>query len=82
MSEQKYLKLNDIDAYRIAFHLSNFVWDIVIKWDFLAQNTVGVQFVRAADSISTNIAEGFGRWEKKGQYKILPIQSRLQKGVL
>jgi hypothetical protein len=24
---KKYLKLNDIDAYRVAFHLSNFVWD-------------------------------------------------------
>jgi hypothetical protein len=31
--EQKYLTLNDISAYKIAFHLSNYVWDIVVKWN-------------------------------------------------
>ncbi len=62
---QKYLRLNDISAYKIAFHLSNYVWDIVLKWDYFAKDTVGKQFVRAADSISANITEGFGRYGKK-----------------
>ena len=60
-----YLKLNDIGAYKIAFLLSNYVWDIVVKWDYFAKDTVGKQFVRAIDSISSNIAEGFGRYTKK-----------------
>jgi four helix bundle protein len=30
---------------------------------------MGKQFVRAADSISTNIAEGFGRYGKKDRIK-------------
>ncbi len=63
--ERKYLTLNDISAYKIAFHLSNYVWDIVIKWDQFAKNTIGRQFVDAVDSISANIAEGFGRYHKK-----------------
>ncbi|MDP8238585.1 MAG: four helix bundle protein [Candidatus Hatepunaea meridiana] len=66
---KKYLMLNDIDAYRIAFRLSNYIWDIVAKWDYLARDTVGKQFVRSVDSISANIAEGFGRHTKKDKIK-------------
>ena len=66
---KKYMKLNDIDAYRISFHLSNYIWDIVIKWEYFIRNTVGEQFVDAADSISANIAEGFGRYHKKDKIK-------------
>jgi four helix bundle protein len=66
---QKYLKLNDIDAYKIAFHLSNYVWDIVINWEYFSKKTVGEQFMTAIDSISANIAEGFGRYHKKDKIK-------------
>ncbi len=69
MENQKYLKLNDIEAYKIAFHLSNYVWDIVIKWDSFAKHSIGSQFVDAIDSISANLAEGFGRWHKKDKVK-------------
>lgn len=65
----KYLKLNDIDAYKISFHLSNYVWDIIIEWKPFVQRTAGEQFVRAVDSISANIAEGFGRYFKKDKIK-------------
>ena len=66
---EKYLKLNDIDAYKTAFHLSNYVWDVVIKWDHFAKITIGQQFVKACDSISANLAEGFGRYFKKDKIK-------------
>jgi len=69
MQEKKFLKLNDIEAYKIAFHLSNIVWSIVLKWDAFAKHTVGEQFVEAIDSISANIAEGFGRYNKKDKIK-------------
>ncbi len=67
--DKKYLKLNDIEAYKIAFNLSNFVWSIVVKWDYFARDTVGKQFVTSTDSISANIAEGFGRYSKKDKIK-------------
>ena len=62
---ENYLTINDISAYKIAFELSNYVWDIVVKWDNFAKYTVGKQFTEAVDSVSANIAEGFGRYFKK-----------------
>ena len=73
MESKKYLKLNDIEAYKIAFNLSNYVWDIVIKWSYFPKNTLGLQFVRAVDSISENIAEGFGRYSKKDKIRFYRI---------
>ncbi|MBT5338464.1 four helix bundle protein [Candidatus Falkowbacteria bacterium] len=67
--EKKYLGLKDISAYNIAFDLSNDVWEIVVSWDYFAKNTVGMQWVRSVDSMSANIAEGFGRYTKKDKIK-------------
>lgn len=60
-----YLKLNDLNSYKISYNLSNYVWDIVLRWDYFSKDTVGKQWIRAIDSISANIAEGFGRYSKK-----------------
>ena len=65
----KYLQLNDIDCYKRALKLSNFVWDVVSKWGWFARQTVGTQFVTAIDSVSANVAEGFGRYGKKDKIK-------------
>ncbi|OGH21222.1 MAG: hypothetical protein A2958_01830 [Candidatus Levybacteria bacterium RIFCSPLOWO2_01_FULL_38_13] len=65
----KYLELNDITSYKKAFLLSNYVWDIISSWKFFEKETVGIQFVRSIDSISANIAEGFGRFNKKDKIK-------------
>ncbi len=73
MEQKIYLQLNDIQAYKIAFKLSNFVWDIVNKWDYLAKKTIGAQFVDSIDSISANIAEGFGRFGKKDKIRFYRI---------
>jgi len=69
MEKKKYISLNDVKAYKIAFHLSNYVWDVVVRWDHFAQNTIGRQLVNAIDSISANLAEGFGRYHKKDKIK-------------
>ena len=60
-----YLTLDKIDAYIISFKLSNYIWHIVMKWENIAKWTVGQQMIKSADSISANIAEGFGRYHKK-----------------
>ncbi len=65
----KYLKLNDIEAYKISFNLSNMVWEIILNWKQFEKDTVGKQFIRSIDSISANIAEGFGRYHKKDKIK-------------
>ena len=48
-------------VYQLAEMLADFIWDVVIKWDRLAQETVGRQLINSADSIGANIAEGSGR---------------------
>jgi hypothetical protein len=65
MEGKKFLKLNDIEAYRIAFKLSNQVWDIVLKWDYFAKDTIGKQFVKSVDSISATSLKALGDIQKK-----------------
>lgn len=65
----KYLKLNDLSAYTKSFSLSDKIWNLVISMDSLAKHTIGEQFIRAIDSISANIAEGFGRFHRKDKIK-------------
>ncbi len=60
-----YLSHQDIGAYKISFALSNYVWDVVLKWNYFEKDTVGKQYIRSIDSISANLAEGFGRFGKK-----------------
>ncbi|MCZ2459321.1 MAG: four helix bundle protein [Chitinophagales bacterium] len=66
---EKYLKLNDIEAYKISFRLSNYIWNVVLKWDSFAKRTIGEQFITASDSISANIAKEFGRYFKRDKIK-------------
>ena len=68
-NQNKFLKLNEISAYKIAFGLSNSVWDIVLKWDYFAKDTIRKQFVRSVDSFLANIAEGFGGYGKKDKIR-------------
>src|SRR6187200_679035 len=51
----------NLHVYQLSERLSDAMWDLVIQWDEFARNTVGRQIVRAADSVSANIAEGTGR---------------------
>ncbi|OIO19951.1 MAG: four helix bundle protein [Candidatus Magasanikbacteria bacterium CG_4_10_14_0_8_um_filter_32_14] len=66
---KKFLSLKDIDCYFLSYNLSNYVWNIVIQWNYFEKNSLGSQFARAIDSISSNIAEGFGRYNKKDKVK-------------
>ena len=50
-----------LHVYRLSGKLSDLIWEIVAGWNPFARNTVGAQFVRAADSVGANIAEGSGR---------------------
>lgn len=69
MGMDKYLDIEQISAYSIAYQLSNYMWDVVVHWDWFAKKTIGSQFVAAMDSVSANIAEGYGRYFKKDKVK-------------
>ncbi|HKP48236.1 MAG TPA: four helix bundle protein [Pyrinomonadaceae bacterium] len=51
----------NLQIYKLSEQLADSVWQIVAVWNPLAQDTIGKQLVRAADSIGANIAEGSGR---------------------
>ena len=50
-----------LHVYRLSEDLADKIWNIVLKWNWFAKNTVGMQIVKAADSVGANIAEGSGR---------------------
>jgi four helix bundle protein len=51
----------NLRVYNLSEELSDIVWDIAIKWERFARDTIGKQLVNSADSVGANIAEGAGR---------------------
>jgi len=60
-----YYNLEDLELYQLAQSFGNEIWGLVAKWDYFAKDTIGKQIARSADSISANIAEGYGRYHYK-----------------
>ena len=56
------MKLEELRVYQLSMKLAEDVWDIVIKWDYFAKDTIGKQLIRSADSVAANLSEGFGRF--------------------
>ena len=54
-------RFEDLRVFMLAEQLADEIWDIVITWKYFERNTVGQQWVDAADSVGANIAEGAGR---------------------
>ncbi|MGR3220952.1 MAG: four helix bundle protein [Candidatus Anammoxibacter sp.] len=59
------LKLEDLEVYNLSMEIGEKIWDIVIKWDYFAKDTIGKQLIKAVDSIAANISEGYGRFSFK-----------------
>jgi four helix bundle protein len=60
-----YHSLEDLELNQLAESFGDEIWFIVHEWDYFAKDTVGKQMARSADSISANIAEGYGRYHYK-----------------
>jgi four helix bundle protein len=56
------MELEKLEVYQISMTLSERIWEIVKLWSFFEKDTIGKQLVRAADSVSANISEGYGRF--------------------
>ena len=66
-------EFENLRVYQLAEEIADIAWKVVGGWEYLAQQTVGIQFIKSADSMGANIAEGSGRGgpaEKKSFAKI------------
>src|SRR5215207_5173633 len=63
----------DLIAYRLAAELGDDVRREVATWDSLDRWSMGIQLLRAADSIGANIAEALGRWHSKDRRHFLIV---------
>jgi four helix bundle protein len=55
-------ELEDLKILQTAEVIADDIWREVLTWGKLAQDVVGKQLARAADSIGANIAESYGRY--------------------
>lgn len=54
--------LEELDVYNLSMVFSDKIWVAVEKWDSFSKFGMGKQITNSADSISANIAEGYGRY--------------------
>jgi len=60
-------------AYQLAAQLAREVRREVVDWNEFDRESLGLQLVRAAESIAANIAEAQGRWYAKDKRRLLYI---------
>ncbi len=53
--------------------LAKITWSVSNNWDNLTLNTIGKQLIRAADSVSANLSEGWNRYSKKDKVSFFII---------
>lgn len=73
LENMKKTNFENLEIYQLSERLADGVWEIALGWNNLAQDTVGKQIIRSADSIGANIAEGSGRGSDQDYRRFLRI---------
>ena len=66
-------RFTELQAYRSAVLVADFLYPRVRRWGGFERSVIGLQLVRAAESVGANIAEAMGRWNAPDQRRILII---------
>src|SRR3954453_1956383 len=66
-------RYRELKAYRVAAELAREVRTEVLRWSSFDRWSLGLQLVRAAESIGANIAEAEGRWHAADKRRLLFI---------
>lgn len=61
-SNNKFIRLEDLEVYKLARELSKISWKIFEQLDWHDKKIMGDQFIESTDSIAANIAEGYFRY--------------------
>ncbi|MDO5664779.1 MAG: four helix bundle protein [Bacteroidia bacterium] len=56
------MELEDLEVYSLSMDLADKVYFIVEELGQYQRDTIGKQWIRAIDSVSLNLSEGFGRF--------------------
>ncbi|MEJ2616969.1 MAG: four helix bundle protein [Ignavibacteriaceae bacterium] len=54
-------RFENLEIYNLSERFADLIWELVIKWEYFAKNTIGKQIVDVSDSVGANIAEGSGK---------------------
>ena len=63
----------DLRVYALAADVSDELSRVVSTWPSFEKWSLGMQLVRAADSIAANIAEASGRWHEADKRRLFII---------
>ena len=66
-------RFRDLTVYRVATELADSMHATVVSWPAFDRWSVGLQLVRAADSVGANIAEASGRWHEADKRRLLIV---------
>lgn len=69
-----FYSLEKLEVFHLSNEIDEIVWGLVSGWNYFEKDTVGKQFVKSADSISANIAEGYGRYFLKKIFSFVIMQ--------
>jgi len=73
MDKGQNTSFENLRVHQLSEKLADTIWEIVSIWSQFEKNTIGIQIVRAADSIGANIAEGTGRKSFKDNQRFVKI---------
>src|SRR4051812_13906778 len=66
-------RFRSLVAYRLSSDLSDELHVAIRRWPAYDRSVIGMQLIRAADSVHANIAEAAGRWTTKERRRHLLI---------
>jgi len=69
MRVEKFVPLGDLEVYKLAREISKLAWSVYERLTWEEKKLMGEQFIRSADSVGANIAEGYRRYHSLDQIK-------------
>lgn len=69
--KKEYIKLEDLEVYKLSRELSRLGWEIYSKLNWQNRKIIGDQFIESIDSVGANIAESYGRFHYLDRIRFL-----------